>query len=115
VLNKIKQMFTDPLKIKKNDPGHPDNCVVCAFHKIYSQDEADAVISECRAGTRGCMDCKKQLHTNLENSLAPIREKRAEIDAKPDFVKQVIEDGNARANLAAEETMKKVRRIMRVG
>ncbi len=114
VLNKIKMMFTDPLKIKKNDPGHPDNCVVCAFHKIYSPD-SENIIAECRAGARGCMDCKKQLHVNLEKSLLPIREKRAEIESKRDYVRDIINDGNARANKAAEETMKKIRDIMRIG
>jgi tryptophanyl-tRNA synthetase len=112
---KIKLMFTDPLKLRKNDPGHPDNCVVCAFHKIYNPELAEGIIAECTSGARGCMDCKKQLGEKLNSVMEPIRQKRAEIEANSAAIEGIIETGNAAASKTAKETMAKVREIMRLG
>ncbi|MCE5299753.1 MAG: tryptophan--tRNA ligase [Spirochaetia bacterium] len=112
---KIQRMFTDPKKIRKNDPGNPDNCVVCAFHQVYNTAECDTVISECRSGTRGCVDCKKALAVRLNARLAPIREKRATIDKDPSIVADIIRDGTKRARQAAGDTMSSVRRLMKLG
>ncbi|HOW89330.1 MAG TPA: tryptophan--tRNA ligase, partial [Elusimicrobiales bacterium] len=57
---KIKRMYTDPSRVHAGDKGHPEGCVVCAFHRIYNPDR-DAVEAECRAGSRGCGACKKEL------------------------------------------------------
>ncbi len=115
VEDKVKQMFTDPKKIKKDDKGDPSNCVVCAFHKIYNPGECDNVVSECKSGARGCVDCKKQLSVRVNERLAPIREKRAEIDRNPGRIVELIKDGNERAKKAAGETMGKVRKLMKLG
>lgn len=112
---KIKLMFTDPEKIRKNDPGHPDKCVVCAFHKIYNAANAEAITSECVSGARGCVDCKKQLAEKLYLVMEPIRAKRAEIDKNPSAITDIITEGNRAAAKTAGETMKKVREIMRLG
>ncbi|PKL92775.1 MAG: tryptophan--tRNA ligase [Candidatus Goldiibacteriota bacterium HGW-Goldbacteria-1] len=112
---KVKMMFTDPLKVKKNDLGHPEECVVCAFHKIYNGEGIDTVEKECREGTRGCVDCKKQLTVFLNARMAPIRETRAQFENKPDLIRDIIKDGNARAAAAAVETMAGVRHCMKLG
>lgn len=114
VNDKTGQMFTDPAKIRKNDPGHPENCVVCAFHKIYNAESCDGVMEECKAGTRGCVDCKKQVAVKINARLAPIREKRAEIDKDPGRIKDIIREGNKKAKAAAEETMGDVRKMMKL-
>jgi len=111
---KVKMMFTDPLKIKKDDLGHPDNCVVCAFHKVYNSEIADNIIAECRKGARGCVDCKNQLATKLNEILNPIREKRNLIEKNMDNIKDIIRDGNKRAEKTAKEVMAKVREKMRL-
>ncbi len=114
VEEKVRQMFTDPLKIKKDDKGHPDNCVVCAFHTIYNKEILDDIIKECRQGKRGCVDCKKQLAKKLNEVLTPIREKRSEIEKNNDKIKDIIKEGNKKAAQTAKETMQIVREKMKL-
>jgi tryptophanyl-tRNA synthetase len=115
VNDKVKKMFTDPKKIKKDDRGDPTNCVVCAFHKIYNAAEYEKVVAECKSGARGCVDCKKQLAVKINQRLEPIRAKRTEIDKDPGRIMDIIKDGNQRAGKAAAETMEKVRKLMKLG
>lgn len=114
VEEKVRQMFTDPQKIKKDDIGHPDNCVVCAFYAVYDKERTEEVIKECRQGKRGCVDCKKQLAQKLNEVLNPIREKRAEIEKNIDKIKDIIKDGNKKAEKTAKETMSIVREKMKL-
>ncbi len=114
VEEKVRQMFTDPLKIKKDDAGHPDNCVVCAFHAIYNKEISDDIIKECKQGKRGCVDCKKQLAKKLNEILSPIREKRNEIEKNIDKIKDIIKEGNKKASKTAKETMEIVREKMKL-
>jgi tryptophanyl-tRNA synthetase len=115
VNTKAGRMFTDPAKIRKNDPGHPENCVVCAFHKIYNAANCPKVEEECKAGTRGCVDCKKEVALKINERLNPIREKRAQIDSEPDKILDMIKDGNKRARQTASQTMETVRKMMNLG
>ncbi len=114
VEEKVRQMFTDPQKIKKDDIGHPDNCVVCAFYSVYDKEKVEEVIKECRQGKRGCVDCKKQLARKLNEVLTPIREKREEIEKNIDKIKDIIIYGNKKAQKTAKETMDVVREKMKL-
>ena len=55
------------------------------------------------------MDCKKLFARNLNNHLAPFREKRAALAEKPDYIWDVLHDGAQRAGTIAEQTMREVR------
>ncbi|MGC8783917.1 MAG: tryptophan--tRNA ligase [Armatimonadota bacterium] len=112
VTQKVKQAYTDPLKIRKNDPGHPEGCVVFALHQIYSKDEVATVESECRAGQRGCVDCKMQLAGNLNTALDPLRHRRQELLAKAGELERILKEGAEKARAVAGETMKEVRKVM---
>jgi len=109
---KVKSMFTDPTKIRKDDPGHPDGCVVYAFHKIYSRENLELIKQECEAGKRGCVACKMELAEKLNDSLRGIRAKRAELSSKPDFVMEVLRAGAEKARKVASETLEEVREVM---
>jgi len=111
---KVKEMYTDPEKIRKDDPGHPDKCVVCAFHNIYNKNNYSEIVSECKKGKIGCADCKKVLAKELNTKIAPIREKRAEIDKDTARVMDIVKEGNERAKKASEETMVQVRKLMKI-
>jgi tryptophanyl-tRNA synthetase len=115
VEDKVKQMFTDPKKVRKDEKGNPDNCVVCAFHKIYNPEDYERVVKECKAGARGCVDCKKQLAAKINERFEPIRAKRAGIDRDPGRIMDMIKTGNAKAGKTAAETMEKVRKLMKLG
>lgn len=105
---KIKKMYTDPLKIKVDDKGHPEGCVVCAFHKLYNPDWKTRE-TECREGRTGCGACKKQLVELMEKEISVFRARRAELAASVN-VEDVLAAGAAKARAAAALKMKAVSR-----
>ena len=101
---KVKKMYTDPKKIKADDPGHPEGCVVCAFHKLYNADwktQEDA----CRTGKTGCGACKKHLIELMEKEIGAFRARRAEIEASGK-VDEVLAAGARRAAAVADVKVK---------
>ena len=113
VNEKVMKAVTDPNRIKKDDLGNPDVCMVAYYHNLFSsKEEVKTVCEECKAGKRGCVACKKQLAKNINNTLEPIREKRAYYEAHPEEVDKVLIEGTEKARKIAKETMKKVRRAM---
>lgn len=109
VRQRVMSMVTDPARVRKDDPGHPEVCNVFAFHRVYSPDRLGEIETECRGGRIGCVACKKALAERLNAALAPIREKRRELEAQPRRVDEILEDGNRRARAAAARTMDAVR------
>ena len=115
VSKKVMKAVTDPAKIRKDDPGNPEVCMVYYYHKLMSpKDEQEIVKKECIAGSRGCVDCKKHLSKNINKFLEPIREKRKYYEEKPGLVDKIIKDGNEQAKKKAEEVMNKVRKSMKI-
>ncbi len=108
---KISKMFTDPQKLRRNDPGHPEICNVFSYHKIFTN-ETDIynIESDCKSGKLGCVECKKILTKNLNAFLAPIREKRLTIDKS--FAKDVLNEGTLKANDIAKKNMDSVNEIL---
>jgi tryptophanyl-tRNA synthetase len=112
---RVREMVTDPARIKRTDPGNPDVCNVYTMHKIFSpQADVEMVNVECRRAGIGCVDCKKLLAKNLNNHLEPFRARRAEFASKPGYVQDVLEDGATRARAIAEKTMEEVREAMQL-
>jgi tryptophanyl-tRNA synthetase len=115
VKTKVMSMVTDPKRARRSDAGDPGTCNLFPFHLLYSpKDEIAQVDEECRAATRGCVDCKKHLIRNMNVALEPVRAKRAEITAKPGFVREVLLDGGARARALASSTMQDVADAMKL-
>ncbi len=107
---RVMEMLTDPARIKRSDPGNPDICNVFTMHKVFSpQADVDMVNVECRRAGIGCVECKALFAKNLNHRLEPFRAKRAELAAKPRAVKEVLDDGAARARKIARKTMEEVR------
>ena len=115
VRQKVMNMVTDPARIRKTDPGHPDVCSVFAFHKIFSPDEIDSIRASCEGGEIGCVACKKQCAAKLAEFHTPIHEKRTELLKDPDHLKAVITQGSARARSIAAQTLAEVRAAVRIG
>ena len=112
-LARVKEMVTDPARIKRTDPGNPDICNVFTMHKIFSsQADIDMVNVECRTAGIGCVDCKKLFAKNLNAHLEPFRAKRAELESQPGYVQDVLDDGARRARVIAQKTMTEVREAM---
>jgi len=116
VAQKVMAMVTDPARARRQDPGNPDNCNLFPFHLLYSPPaEVRVVDTECRTAARGCVDCKKHLISNLNPALERFRQKRAELEARPnDVVRDVLHTGDAHARSVAEETMERVRAAVKL-
>ncbi len=111
---KIMRAITDPQKIRKNDPGHPEVCTVFKLHKIFSKEEIGQIEKDCRAGTLGCVACKKHLAENMNKTLKPIREKRKELAQKQKEIEEIFEEGSKKAKKVASETLKQAMEHMRI-
>ena len=115
VNRKVMSAVTDPNRIKKDDFGNPDICMVAYYHKLFSsEEEVKTVCEECRAGKRGCVNCKKQLAQNINEILEPIREKRKYYEERPELVDKILQEGTEKARKTAKETMKKVKEAMKL-
>lgn len=115
ITRKVMSAVTDPKRIKKDDLGNPDVCMVAYYHQLFTEkEEYENVCKECRAGTRGCVACKKQLAQNIIKTLEPIREKRKYYEEHPELVDKILIEGAQKARKEAQETMKKVKRAMKL-
>lgn len=114
VRKKVSTMITDPARIRKDDPGHPEVCAVFAFHKIFNEEEVPEIECQCTGGKIGCVQCKRNLADKMVVKLTPIYEKRQELLTKPQIIRDVVEAGNAKARKMAKETMEDVRRAMKI-
>ena len=107
---KVSQMITDPQRARKSDPGDPGICNVFSFHEIYTpQDVVQAIDKDCRGAAIGCVECKRIMAGNLTTALAPIRQRREELLADLESVRDIVALGNAKAQAIARETMIEVR------
>ena len=111
---KIRTAYTDPKKIRVNDPGDPDGCVVFAYHRAWNAGRADEIAALCRAGKLGCVADKKDLAGILAEKLAPFRERRMELEAKPERVREALRYGEEKARAIASKTMSEVREAMKL-
>ncbi len=107
---KLSRMMTDPRRVRRTDPGDPEDCPAFKLHRVYcTPEEIEYVTEGCRTAGIGCLDCKKIMIKHVNEDLEPIRERRAELVQRPDYLEQVLEAGNRRARQAAQETMVDVR------
>ena len=115
IQKKVMSMITDPLRIKKTDPGHPDDCNVCAYYKIFAPTTADDVADKCRNAKWGCTDCKRHLAEVLTTFLSEPRKKRADLEAHPDRLKEVLAAGAEKARAVAQKTLDEVKALVGLG
>jgi tryptophanyl-tRNA synthetase len=110
---RVREMVTDPARVKRTDPGNPDVCNVFTMHKIFSpQEEVDMINTECRRAGIGCVDCKMRFANNLNKHLEPFRAKRNELASQESYVKDILNDGGKRARVIAQQPMSEVREAM---
>jgi len=114
ITRKVNSAITDPGRIRKDDPGNPDICMVSYYHNLFSKDENELseIMTECREGKRGCVACKKQLINNIIEKLDPIREKRKYYEERPELVEKILMEGTKHAREIASETMVRVKKAM---
>ena len=112
---KLKKAVTDPQKVRKGDPGHPEICLVFSYHKKFNPEEIPDIEAGCRSGALGCFDCKMNCASKISGFLAPIIEKRKYFENNIVLVNDILADGEKRAKVIASATMKEVREKMKLG
>ena len=113
---KVMTAITDRSRIRKDDPGHPDECeVVFKYWQIFgSEEEINAVRTECEKGARGCADCKRQLGAKINETMKEIREKRSYYEAHPEIIKDILQSGSQKARGKAKKVLSEVREIVKM-
>jgi len=114
VREKVMSMITDPERIHKSDPGHPEVCNVFSYYQAFRKDIEEQVRDECEKAKIGCVECKRRLAEFLVEKLQPFREKRAELIDQPDKVIQILAEGTPKARKVARETIEMVRERMKL-
>lgn len=113
ITKKVMSAVTDPNRIRKDDLGNPDICMVSYYHNLFTTpEECKKVCEECRKGQRGCVACKKELAKNIIATLKPIREKRKYYEEHPEIVDQILKEGTAKAREEAKKNMKRIKEAM---
>ena len=115
IQRKVMQAYTDPKKIRKTDPGHPEGCVIFAYHEKFSPETVRQVECDCKAGRLGCVEHKREMAKKLSEVLAPIQEKRVYYENHRNEVTDIIRTGDAQAREVAQKTMTEVREAMLMG
>jgi tryptophanyl-tRNA synthetase len=114
VLQKVRGMYTDPARIRADIPGTVEGNPVFIYHDAFNPniDEVNDLKERYRAGKVGDVEVKKKLAAAINNFLEPMRARRAQYEATPGLVDEVIRDGTERARREAVETMRQVRDAM---
>jgi tryptophanyl-tRNA synthetase len=109
----LGRAVTDEKRVNREDVGNPDDCNVYSMHKTVSSEADLAWVREgCTTAAIGCVDCKGRLADNLTNHFAGYVERRAELVAHPERVKEILYAGAAKARAVAQKTMEEVRAKM---
>ncbi|MEK6570054.1 MAG: tryptophan--tRNA ligase [Bacteroidota bacterium] len=115
IKKRMQTAVTDPLKIRKGDPGRPEVCLVFTYHTKFNPTEVPQIDRDCRSGALGCVDCKANCANHIIEYLARFREKRTYYESHPDGVRDILLDGERKARVVARRTMSEVREAMGIG
>jgi tryptophanyl-tRNA synthetase len=111
VQKKVRQMYTDPKRVRADIPGTVEGNPVFVYHDAFNKDtaEVDDLKGRYRAGKVGDVEVKTKLAKAINAYLDPIRERRADALARPGYLREIMFEGSRRARAVAEETMERVR------
>lgn len=109
---KLTKAKTDPARVHRTDPGHPDICPVFAYHHLFRKEYAEEIHASCSQGSIGCRDCKHLAGTAINELLSPFRERRDYYEQRGNEVKEILAEGTRQARKVARETMLEVREAM---
>jgi tryptophanyl-tRNA synthetase len=113
VWDRVRTAVTDPQRVRRDDPGRPEVCNVFSLHRHFTDpDRIPDIAAQCRAGTRGCVDCKRILADSISDHFEEARERAAELRASPDRLREILDQGARRARSEARSTMEEVRERM---
>lgn len=114
ITKKVMRAVTDTNKIKKDDPATPEVCMVYYYHQLFQNENIETVCNECKKGERGCVSCKKELIDQIIKSLSTYRKNKEYYEQNPQVIDKILIDGTNKANEIANETIKKVKKSMKI-
>jgi tryptophanyl-tRNA synthetase len=116
VVKKIRQMYTDPKRVRADIPGTVEGNPVFIYHDAFNpnREEVEDLKTRYRAGKVGDVEVKTKLAAAVNAMLDPIRERRAAALARPGYLKDVLVEGSRRARTVAQETMARVRQAVKL-
>lgn len=111
IREKLRSAATCPHRERRSDPGHPEHCNIFTMHQAFSKpDQISFVEQGCRTAAIGCIECKEILYKNMVEELGPIQARVKEMNARPEYIIDVLKSGVARCKVIAVEVMDEVRR-----
>jgi tryptophanyl-tRNA synthetase len=114
IRKKVSNMFTDPLRIKFTDPGHPQDCNVHNYYAVFASERKKEIDELCRKAKIGCTDCKKELAEILIKFLGPIQDKRNELLKNKVEIFDILAEGKKEAGIIAEKTITEVKGLLNI-
>jgi tryptophanyl-tRNA synthetase len=116
VVKKVRQMYTDPKRVRADIPGTVEGNPVFIYHDAFNPNrgEVDDLKARYREGKVGDVEVKTKLAAAINAMLAPMRERRAQALARPGYLRDVLVEGSRRARTVAAETMDRVRAAVKL-
>jgi len=116
VEQKVRQMYTDPKRIRADIPGTVEGNPVFVYHDAFNPDtgEVEDLKARYRAGKVGDVEVKTKLARALNAHLEPMRARRADVLAKPERLREILQEGSRKARAVAVETMERVRAAVKL-
>jgi len=111
---KIRNMITDPQRIKLTDKGHPEICNVYEYYSTFIPEMKEEVYDWCVNAKKGCTECKMIFFEALQKNLGPMQAKRRELEQDKDKVKAILEEGAKKAGAVAKSTLREIRAAMKI-
>lgn len=111
---KVQAMVTDPLKVRRGDPGRPEICPVFGLWRFVNPLKLDGIAEECRSGALGCVQDKRQFAEELNAYLRPVRERYQIYRDDPALVERIVAEGTKRAREIAAGVLADVKLAMRL-
>jgi tryptophanyl-tRNA synthetase len=114
IQQQVMRMYTDPNRVRADIPGQVEGNPVFTYHDLFNpdRDEVEDLKTRYREGRVGDVEVKRKLAKALDDCIAPVRERRSELAARPGLVEEILHAGNEKARAAARETMGRVRDAM---
>jgi tryptophanyl-tRNA synthetase len=116
VVKKVRQMYTDPKRIRADIPGTVEGNPVFMYHDAFNPDagEVEDLKARYRAGKVGDVEVKTKLARAMNAVLEPLRERRRQVMARPDRIREILVEGSRKARVVAQVTMERVRDAVRL-
>ena len=110
IWNKLRTAATDVHRVRRSDPGHPQECNIFTMHRALSpQDRVEWSRRGCETAAIGCIDCKRELFKHMMEELGPIQEKARQLRSNPEQVREALRAGATRCREIARGVMAEAR------